>query len=382
MGPGAARGEHGVGVGEALDDLVCLYRSTGVPAPPVDAVRALTEGWSDAQAALLVTGACTDPETGLPTRQYLAVRLEEAYLDAVRHGLDPAAAHGLVLVDVAAGHVTGLLRAARSAAAGAALRDAFGAGHPAATLGGGVFAVLTRAGDDTDARIAVLRAEVARRCEDVDVRVSTRQPVRVWVEPLPATHAAAVQRLAQLARPEPWVGIPGPRPRPDRARTATRRTTGRRTAPRVRPRRSWLGAATGPARGAVARRAARARHPGAVRTRGPGRRPGRRRGARRPGRDDRLTAAPDRGRHRVARASEGLPSNRGRRRDSARRGATVDGMPPADVLPPESEVPADDPGPLLTSGTSADVYALDDARVLRRYREGRDATPRSRCCST
>ncbi|WP_163276624.1 phosphotransferase [Cellulomonas iranensis] len=50
-------------------------------------------------------------------------------------------------------------------------------------------------------------------------------------------------------------------------------------------------------------------------------------------------------------------------------------MPPADVLPPESEVPADDPGPLLTSGTSADVYALDDARVLRRYREGRDATP-------
>ncbi|MDQ0424945.1 GGDEF domain-containing protein [Cellulomonas iranensis] len=209
---GRARGEHGVGVGEALDDLVCLYRSTGVPAPPVDAVRALTEGWSDAQAALLVTGACTDPETGLPTRQYLAVRLEEAYLDAVRHGLDPAAAHGLVLVDVAAGHVTGLLRAARSAAVGAALRDAFGAGHPAATLGGGVFAVLTRAGDDTDARIAVLRAEVARRCEDVDVRVSTRQPVRVWVEPLPATHAAAAQRLAQLARPEPWVGIPRPAP--------------------------------------------------------------------------------------------------------------------------------------------------------------------------
>ncbi|WP_082660002.1 hypothetical protein [Cellulomonas sp. B6] len=207
---GRARGEHGVGVGEALDDLVCLYRSTGLPSPPTAAVRALTEGWSDAQAALMVTGACTDPETGLPTQQYLAVRLEETYLATGRRDEDPTRVHGLAVVDVAAGHVTGLLRAARSAAVGAALRDAFGAGHPMATLGGGVFAVLTRAGDDADERIAALREGVARRCEDVDVRVSTRQPVRVWVEPLPGTHAGAVQRLAQLARPEPWAGIPRP----------------------------------------------------------------------------------------------------------------------------------------------------------------------------
>jgi len=51
-------------------------------------------------------------------------------------------------------------------------------------------------------------------------------------------------------------------------------------------------------------------------------------------------------------------------------------MPPADVIPEGGEAPpADVPGPLLTSGTSADVYALDDERVLRRYREGRDAAP-------
>jgi tRNA A-37 threonylcarbamoyl transferase component Bud32 len=31
------------------------------------------------------------------------------------------------------------------------------------------------------------------------------------------------------------------------------------------------------------------------------------------------------------------------------------------------------PGPLLTSGTRADVYALDDGRVLRRYRSGASA---------
>ncbi|GIG41897.1 hypothetical protein [Cellulomonas phragmiteti] len=207
---GRARGEHGVGIGEALDDLVCLYRSTGRPLPPMDAVRALNEGWADAQAVLVTTGACVDPETGLPTQQYLGVRLAEAYLDAEQEDVDPALLHGITVVDAAAGHVTGMMRAARSAAVGAALREAFGSGHPMATLGGGVFAVLTRTDDDVEGSVADLRADIARRCADVDVRVSVRQPVRVWVEPLPETHADALQRLAQLARPEPWTGIPRP----------------------------------------------------------------------------------------------------------------------------------------------------------------------------
>ena len=49
-------------------------------------------------------------------------------------------------------------------------------------------------------------------------------------------------------------------------------------------------------------------------------------------------------------------------------------MHPGDVAP-HGSAPADVPGHLLTSGTWADVYALDEERVLRRYREGRDATP-------
>ena len=207
---GRARGEHGVGIGEALDDLVCLYRSTGRAMPPMDAVRALNEGWSDAQAVLVTSGACIDAETGLPTQQYLSVRLAEAYLDAEQDDVDAAVLHGLAVIDVAAGHVSGLMRAARSAAVGAALREAFGAGHPMATLGGGVFVVLTRTDDDVESSVADLRADIARRCGDVDVRVSVRQPVRVWVEPLPETHAEAVQRLGQLARPERWAGIPRP----------------------------------------------------------------------------------------------------------------------------------------------------------------------------
>ncbi|WP_456846601.1 phosphotransferase [Cellulomonas sp. P5_C6] len=34
-----------------------------------------------------------------------------------------------------------------------------------------------------------------------------------------------------------------------------------------------------------------------------------------------------------------------------------------------------EPGPLLASGETADVFALDDHHVLRRYRSGRDASP-------
>lgn len=207
---GRARGEHGVGIGEAVDDLVCLYRTTGRDAPPTEAVRALTEGWADAQAELVVTGSCIDAETGLPTRQYLGVRLAETYLQADEQDVHPAALHGLAVVDVAAGHASGFLRAARSAAVGAALRSVFGHGHPMATLGGGVFAVLTRTQDDLDGQVAALRTQIAERCADHDVRGATRQPVRVWHEPLPGTHAGALHRLAALARPEPWTGVPRP----------------------------------------------------------------------------------------------------------------------------------------------------------------------------
>jgi len=36
---------------------------------------------------------------------------------------------------------------------------------------------------------------------------------------------------------------------------------------------------------------------------------------------------------------------------------------------------ADEPGPLIAAGETADVFALDEQHVLRRYRSGRDASP-------
>ena len=191
---GRARGYDGVGIVETLDDLACLYRTAGVATPPLDAIRALSGGWADGSAAGIGSGAAFDPETGLPTRSYLELRLRETY-DAGRQ-----AEHRLVVVDVAAGEVSGFLRAARSAATGAALATAFGDGHPMATLGGGMFVALIRPGDDLEGRLDLLRTDLAARCAAVEVRATTRQPVRAWTEPLPATHDGAVHLLARMAR--------------------------------------------------------------------------------------------------------------------------------------------------------------------------------------
>lgn len=191
---GRARGYEGVGIVETLDDLACLYRTAGVATPPLDAIRALSGGWADGSSAGIGAASAFDPETGLPTRSYLELRLRETY-EGREH-----TAHRLVVVDVAAGEVSGFLRAARSAATGAALATAFGAGHPMGTLGGGMFAALIRPGDDLERRLDLLRADLAARCADIEVRATTRQPVRAWTEPLPDTYDGALCLLGRLVR--------------------------------------------------------------------------------------------------------------------------------------------------------------------------------------
>lgn len=193
---GRARSYDGVGLGEALDDLTCLYDSMGAHQPPMPVVRALCEGWTDEQAGAFATSTSVDAETGLPTQQYLQLRLTEAYARA------QGSPGSLTVIDVAAGEVSGFLRAARSAAMGASLEVAFGPGWPMASLGGGVFVVVGLHDEDPGERITALRDEVARRCSDVDVRVATRLPLRVTTHVLPATRSGAEALLTRLTRPD------------------------------------------------------------------------------------------------------------------------------------------------------------------------------------
>nr|WP_307858109.1 hypothetical protein [Cellulomonas fulva] len=189
---GSARGDAGVGVAEAIDDLGCLYRTTGAGEPPLPVVRALCTGWADAQAAPVGVPWGRDPESGLPSAEYLRIRLAECY---------PAATDRLLVVDVAAGVPDPFTRAARSAAVGAALLDAFGPARPMASLGGGAFVVLSPADERPDDALVVLDARVTARTRAGRVTDVTRHPLRRWSEGLPPTYDEAVRRLDALARP-------------------------------------------------------------------------------------------------------------------------------------------------------------------------------------
>src|SRR4051794_37052113 len=48
------------------------------------------------------------------------------------------------------------------------------------------------------------------------------------------------------------------------------------------------------------------------------------------------------------------------------------GLPP---LPPVDPALVENPGALMATGATVDVYAVDDSTVVRRYRSGRDAGP-------
>ncbi len=197
---GRARAEVGVGVGEAVDDLVCLYRVWDAE-PPLEVLRALATGWADGDAGLVVSGGVVDPTTGLPTGAYLGQRLAETYGVAERDGTQVRTTHALTVVDVAVDEVPPLLRAARAAAVGAALRSVFGTTEPMAALGTGVAAVLTARTADLEARAARLRGEIMARVVPMQVSAATRHPVRIWQVLLPGTHTEAQALLRRLARP-------------------------------------------------------------------------------------------------------------------------------------------------------------------------------------
>lgn len=196
---GAARGRAGVGLGETLDDVECLYRTTQRPPDP-DAIRAVAVGWVRGRDAEPSPGAVRDPATGLPTREYLVERLRETYGATVGREDDVPTTYCLLVVDVAVDGLAGWDRAARSATVGRALEQVFGEGHPMAALTDGVFAVLAPRDTGVPDLAKSTRSVVERNAALMGLGESLRRPTRVWVERLPTSHAAAAELLTQLAR--------------------------------------------------------------------------------------------------------------------------------------------------------------------------------------
>ncbi|ROS72077.1 hypothetical protein [Cellulomonas sp. PhB143] len=196
---GEARGEAGVGIGEAIDDLVCLYRAVGTD-PDVPTLRALSTGWTAGAEAQPVAPAVLDPTSGLVTPQYLDVRLAETYAEGERSGLRADRTHCLVMLDIAVEHVTREMLVVREAAVGHILTEAFGAGRPVAALGRGTYAALSERGDVAADRVAAVRRLIDSAGPGLGMGVAMRRPPRVWIESLPRDHRGVSRLLRQLRR--------------------------------------------------------------------------------------------------------------------------------------------------------------------------------------
>ncbi len=196
---GAARGAAGVGIGEALDDLTCLYRALGEPVDP-EAMRAMAVGWSEGHETGPSKGVVRDPATGLPTVEYLGERLRETYGHAERDGTSAGELACLVVLDVALDDLDAWRRMARSATVGRTLDQVFGDGHPMAVLTDGLYVVLCPRSQGTPQLAQTLRRVVEKNAEILGLASAMRRPTRVWVEQLPPSHADAVDLLSQLGR--------------------------------------------------------------------------------------------------------------------------------------------------------------------------------------
>lgn len=197
---GEARAASGVGITEAIDDLALVFKAAGYEDTPIRSVRSLCEGWTGGNPAVQQFGTMTDPESGLGTVEYLAQRLVEVYGAAGRVSEIVTETHALVIVDVSVVDSDVWQRIARNAAVGAALKAAYGDGHPMAHIRDGVYGVLVRRGEALGAGIASLREQISERALSMRVGNLTRQPPRVWVEALPESHGYAVELLGSLQR--------------------------------------------------------------------------------------------------------------------------------------------------------------------------------------
>lgn len=196
---GEVRGAAGVGIAETLDDVALLYELAALE-PSLDVIRSLCEGWAAAVEAVPVQASVIDAESGLPTLEYLAVRLQETYGAARKHAHHAFVTHCLVLVDVATEDLPPWRRMARSAAMGRALSTALVPGHPMASLGGGAFAVLVARDWDLGETVRRMRDQVNENAAALQITELLRQPPRIWIEPLPETHQRAVDLLNHLRR--------------------------------------------------------------------------------------------------------------------------------------------------------------------------------------
>lgn len=183
---GAARGEAGVGLPEAFDDLWSLFSVLG-RIPSAIVVRQFAESYAQSAPAAEIYTESVEPLTGLARTDYLRTRLGEVYAEAAAAGADPNGRHGLVSVrsvEVPSGW-DGI---ARRLSLGRILTTVFAAGETVADLGPAVVAVLTIH------HVSAVPSDLPQT-----LRLATEADVTVRRLRLPATLPGALTLLDVLA---------------------------------------------------------------------------------------------------------------------------------------------------------------------------------------
>ncbi|RCV51370.1 hypothetical protein DEF23_11290 [Marinitenerispora sediminis] len=182
---GRARARAGVPVAAALDDLAALCDVLDWPAPPMELVKALAEGWASAETA---PKDCRDPLTGLATAAYLRTRLGELYQAATPDRPVPRT-HRLLVVALDPA-VDPWRRAARMIVLGHDLRRYFTRGESLALLTRERIGIVARLTPDLPIRAGTLRDRLRRE-----------HAAAVWSTALPPSYAEALDFLTDVGRP-------------------------------------------------------------------------------------------------------------------------------------------------------------------------------------
>jgi GGDEF domain-containing protein len=189
--------EDGVSLLEALDGLSALYRSIAGGEPAFAAVRALSSSWVESSLIYLHSLSCEDPLTGLASLAHLRSRLGEIYREAELRGTSVPATYALVVFEPI--HQEGLPSVQcelRLIDVAECLRIVFSGGDVLGRVGPRRAAALVRRSPNLPDEVETVRSLITQWRLDSE----EPQPVRIWIEGLPASVAWAGRVLDELAR--------------------------------------------------------------------------------------------------------------------------------------------------------------------------------------
>jgi hypothetical protein len=192
---GRAAADCGTTLEAALDDLATTCRSVAdLAEPPFALVRAVAEGWSDAQTGYLHSLSCEDPLTRLSSLHHVRTRLGDIYRAAARAGAAPEIA--LVVVSMADREtsMSRLDRTMRMVHVSEMLRTVYSGDETIGQLSGSCAVAVVRRDDQLAGSVRGLRDLLAGWA------LRGGPTTRVWIEGIPGTLGAAAKLLDELAR--------------------------------------------------------------------------------------------------------------------------------------------------------------------------------------